>query len=732
MNILLVEDSEGDASLVTAHLGIAAPTYDVRRVETLAAATEHLQWAHCILLDLGLPDAHGLEGVKALLEIPHQAAVVVLTADHRAELAAEALALGATDYLRKGTADHHRLATVVAQAVERNKLHRRILDNERWAEMRAARHAAVATLGALAVSGGPLDELLDTTVLRAVDGFESSVATILVPADGTLRVLAEAGLGDGWSDDGFADRSLAAVLGGGRAVYVAHHGQGAVPAPAIVADRGPVATIAAPIHGASVPLGLLTLHTASEVERQEEAVDFVQSMANVLAHAFELQQASAELAHRAITDDLTGLANRSLFRDRLANALAQRIGSSCAVIFADLDGFKDVNDALGHGVGDKVLRLVGQRLAASLREGDTVARLGGDEFAILCPSVADEVEAAMVAERTLAVLESAPFEIEEGQIDLSASLGVALGGPELGPEGLLRDADAAMYRAKAAGGGQVSLYDDTMHAAARERFELSNDLRHALMRDELSVLFQPIVGLADRRLVWAEALVRWDHPTRGRLGPDRFLDIGERAGLLAAMDTFVLGTAVAELEKWTARGARAAPSAVTVNVTAQQLRDGDLPRRCAEALAATALPPGAIWLEVAERSLARDHETATASLEALSDLGLGLALDDFGTGYSSLSHVGTMPFAALKIDRSFVSGSGPGLANPRIVAAIIEVAHSLGEVAIGKGVETSEQYEALRELGCDLAQGFHISEPLPASQIGPWTAQWHSTQGVIA
>jgi EAL domain-containing protein (putative c-di-GMP-specific phosphodiesterase class I) len=271
-----------------------------------------------------------------------------------------------------------------------------------------------------------------------------------------------------------------------------------------------------------------------------------------------------------------------------------------------------------------------------------------------------------------------------------------------------------------------------MHAAARERFELSNDLRHALVRDELSVLFQPIVGVADRSLVWAEALVRWDHPTRGRLGPDLFLDIGEQAGLLAAMDDFVFGAAVAELEKWMARGKRAAPSAVMVNINAQQLRDGDLTRRCAEALAVTTLPSEAIWLEIAEKSLPRDNETAAASLEALSGLGLGLALDDFGAGHSSVAHVGTMPFAALKIDRSLVSGAGPGLANRRIVAAIIDVAHSLGEIAIGEGVETPEQFDELRDLGCDLAQGFHISEPLPASEVGPWTAQWHSTRGVTA
>jgi diguanylate cyclase (GGDEF)-like protein/PAS domain S-box-containing protein len=431
------------------------------------------------------------------------------------------------------------------------------------------------------------------------------------------------------------------------------------------------------------------------------------------------------LAYAAIHDPLTGLPNRELFMDRLEVALrrAVRSGGQVAVIFLDLDRFKLINDSLGHDVGDEVLGAVGDRLNSVMRASDTLARFGGDEFTVMCDEVDDESDALEVAQRMMMAM-GQPLTLQSGEVFVSLSIGIALSSTgETGPV-VLRNADIAMYRAKERGPSRIELYraDDEHNVVSRLR--TSNELHRALERHELELHYQPFVDLHTETLVGMEALVRWQHPTRGLLLPGEFISLAEDGGLILPLGIWVLNEACRQAAAWHARRSEAgednARLNVSVNVSAVQLADPGFTDQVAEAIGESGIDPDRLWLEITESTLMRDADEAVVVLQALRDLGLHLEIDDFGTGYSSLSYLQRFPVECLKIDRSFVAELDQRSDDGAIVKAIIGLGDSLGLPIIAEGVERRSQVERLQTLGCHLAQGFLFGRPMPPRLLGPY------------
>jgi diguanylate cyclase (GGDEF)-like protein/PAS domain S-box-containing protein len=432
----------------------------------------------------------------------------------------------------------------------------------------------------------------------------------------------------------------------------------------------------------------------------------------------EQRRLDDQLRQQAFHDSLTGLANRALFRDRLEHALAQRPRSrgECAVLFVDLDGFKSINDAIGHSAGDELLVLVAERLRACMRPDDTAARLGSDEFGVLLEHVAGVRDAVRVTQRILGSLQR-PVRLQDEDWMVSASVGIAISDQTRasGVDDLLRNADVAMYSARAAGRGRFGVYEPAMHAAVTERIALENDLRNGMAANQLRVHYQPEVDIRSGQVVAMEALVRWQHPSRGLVPPDDFILVAEDAGLIQGVDAWVLNHATAQLSDWLASGA--ATLRMAINVSGKELTDTDLIDRVQRACETTQIEPDMLEVEVTESATV---ETANA-LEILGELrsmGVRVAIDDFGVGYSMLSRLNDFPLDKLKIDGSFIRHVARVEDDAPIVSGIIAMGHSLGLEVLAEGVETQDQLTFLQAAGCDLAQGFLFSRPVDGVVAG--------------
>jgi diguanylate cyclase (GGDEF)-like protein/PAS domain S-box-containing protein len=441
---------------------------------------------------------------------------------------------------------------------------------------------------------------------------------------------------------------------------------------------------------------------------------FVASGRDITTH----KQLEEELAHQALHDSLTDLANQSLFRDRVEHALARldHTPGRVAVLFLDLDNFKNVNDSLGHSAGDELLIGVSQRLKLCLRVADTAARLGGDEFAILLEDAGSEREVIDVAERLLDSLQKS-FTVGTTDVSASASIGIAMSPLSATCDQLLRNADLAMYTAKRHGRGRFELFQPEMHAAAVERLNVEAELRRAIERDELVVYYQPIVELRSSHIIGVEALVRWNHPTRGLLGPDVFIGLAEETGLIHEIDSRVLARACKQVRRWQYDHIAHQSLEVSVNLAPRQLLNAGLIADVEKVLSANGLEPGCLILEITEGAMMRDAEAAIENLHALKALGVRLAVDDFGTGYSSLTYLQRFPIDILKIDRSFIESIDGSSEDAALAHAIIRLAETLHLTPIAEGVERETQRARLIELGCELAQGFHFARPAPAADI---------------
>jgi diguanylate cyclase (GGDEF)-like protein/PAS domain S-box-containing protein len=606
-----------------------------------------------------------------------------------------------------------------------------------------SQQAVVARLGERAMQDSDPQDLMDvaTELIAKVDGVHSACIWEL-GRDGR-RLNLRAGL------DG-------SVLGGGRRVSASRdsHAGAALDSGthAIVADWesetrhtmppvlrvfGAASSLAVVIDGKNRPFGVLDVHATEPHRFTAKDVPFVQAAANVLADAIERHAADQALRYRVLHDSLTGLPNRLSFVDALGDALgkASISGSPVGILFLDLDHFKLINDSLGHHAGDALLRAVAPRLRAHLRPGDVVARFGGDEFGILIDRLADEGEALAIADRVASAF-TQPFSLDGVDHFVSASIGVAVAGSgeerAVNAELLIRDADAAMYRAKEGGRARCVLFDAEMRAGAMRRLEVERELREAIDRDELALFYQPVVNLRTGGITGLEALVRWRHPERGILDPADFVSIAEDSGLIEPIGRWVQESACRQVLEWHQLRPDQRPFDVSVNLSARQVTSRELANSIGEILASTGLDPVHLRLEVTESVLVEESATAIGTLEALSDLGVGLVLDDFGTGYSSLAYLNRFPFDALKIDRSFVDALGVEQERTAIVEAIIGMARALSLDVIAEGVENEPQMLELRRLDCDYAQGHLFSRALPAEKISALLGEGASLYSGIA
>jgi len=551
----------------------------------------------------------------------------------------------------------------------------------------------------------------DVAVLRLLDPDDPSRTTLVASTGADEKLVGER-----------RRQPVGAGLGGRamreRAVVVADAVSGVEPAGALddLPSTGVAAAMSAPVyeHGkvvGSLEVGSRDPHREYDSRDQQILLSLAEHASLALNHA----RAVEEAVHEALHDSLTGLPNRSLFLDRMRHAIAraERAGTPVAVLFCDLDGFKTVNDSLGHRTGDRLLTLVAERVAGCLRPADTIARLGGDEFAVLLEELRDPGDAARAAQRVLDVLRP-PFELREREFFVSASIGIAAGAGDA--ETLLRDADLAMYRAKANGKGRYAVYEPGMHAAIVDRLELEVDLKRALEREELVVFYQPIFSLRTGAIAGVEALVRWEHPTRGMVMPEQFVRLAEESGMIGELGRRVLSKACQQGALWRAKYPGHPGLRISVNVSGVQLREPGFVEEVAQALAAAQLDGAGLTLEITETSLMESFDVAVGQLDALKALGVELSIDDFGTGYSSLRYLRRLPLDNLKIEGSFVESIAGPDDEPALLRAIVDLADIFGLTVVAEGIERPEQREGLLQLGCELGQGHLLSPALDATE----------------
>ena len=440
----------------------------------------------------------------------------------------------------------------------------------------------------------------------------------------------------------------------------------------------------------------------------------------VIERTQQLEIANARLLEMALCDSLTQLANRAAFIDRLGEALTQlqtQPDSRFSVLFLDCDRFKIVNESLGHFVGDQLLVAIAQRLKQHLRQSDTLARLGGDEFAILLTHAIDQDSTIQFAEEILAAFIE-PFTLQDHQVFINVSIGIAFGKTDYNkPEHLLRDADTAMYHAKAAGKAQYRIFEATMYRAALQLLQIETDLRRAIRQQEFSLNYQPIVALDSGKIAGLEALIRWNHPDRGFIPPSSFIPVAEETGLIADIGTWVLREACHQIRNWQKQGVIDPDFSVSVNLSARQFAQNNLMEQITHILAEADLSPSCLKLEVTESAIMDNPKSAADILSKLRQQRIQLSMDDFGTGYSSLSYLQSFPMDYLKIDRSFVMSLDGTEAQLGLIPIIVKIAQTMNMQVVAEGIETLEQFAQLRSLNCDFGQGYFFSKPLTAEKV---------------
>jgi diguanylate cyclase (GGDEF)-like protein len=600
-----------------------------------------------------------------------------------------------------------------------------LVRSEESSRLQAHQQSEVARFGQQALEGVDIEELAHEACQILADVLELDYGGVLkhLPESNDLLLVAGVGLPEGLVGEArvpadYRSQSGYALATGQATIVDDWEEETRFQQSELQAKQGMRSAAIILIDGKERPYGVLGAGAREPRGFTREDVNFMQAIANVLANAIERRRTEEQTQHEALHDSLTGLPNRSLFLDRLQHSLsvAARRRTTIAVLFLDLDQFKLVNDSLGHAAGDELLAAVAPRIEQALRPGDTVARFGGDEFAVLAEDVRNEHGATRIAERIAEAL-ARPFILREREHFASASIGISIGTGAEEPEALIRDADAALYRAKDHGRGGYEIFDEVMRSRVIEHMQTENDLRRALQRQEFVIHYQPVVSLSDGSIVSMEALLRWDHPERGLIGPLAFIPVAEESRLIVPIGRWVVEQACRQAANWQRLRPDSAPISVAVNLSARQLADPELIPHIEGSISANGLDPATLWLELTETTLLDDIAYVERTLAALERLGVRLVLDDFGVGFSSLGYIKRLPLSMVKLDRTFVENVTESPHDAAIVRAVSEMAETIGIGVVAEGVETEEQVRVARDLGCGYAQGFHFAEPVPASYV---------------
>jgi diguanylate cyclase (GGDEF)-like protein/PAS domain S-box-containing protein len=681
--VLVVEDNPGDARLLREMFSEqVAQGVTFTDVECLADAERALAGGgiDVVLLDLGLPDAKGMEAIRRVQAAAGDVAIVVLTGMDDEEVAIQALQEGAQDYLVKGKIETRSLLRSLRYAIERKHLKAALFNEKERAQV---------TLDCIG---------------------EAVICTDKAGKVTLLNVAAEAMTG--WSFKEAEGRPLGEILqlmNGASRVTIT------IPADLVLAAKCSLSFFP----------NCLLIHRNGKETAIEESIapiydrDGLQIGAVVVFRDVSVaRELAAQMVHTAEHDSLTGLPTRVLFNDRVtqAIALARRHMKRLAILFLDLDGFKHINDSLGHSTGDRLLQSVAARLVESGRASDTVSRLGGDEFVVLLSEVEHSEDAAIAARRMLEAITRA-HQFDGQEVHVSTSIGVSVY-PDDGEdaETLVKNADTAMYQAKENGRRGFQFFKPAMNSRAVERQFIEHGLRCALDRNEFTLHYQPTINFKTGLITGAEALIRWNHPIRGIIAPSEFIPVAEDCGLILPIGNWMLSRACEQARAWIDSGLALATMAV--NISAFEFRDQDFVEGVFAVLERSGLDPRVLELELTENVLMRHAGSAAAVLEAVRSQGIKVALDDFGTGYSSLNYLRKFPIDALKIDQSFVAQITAAGDNASIVTAVISMARSLKLRVVAEGVETLEQLAFLQAHGCDEAQGYYFGRAVLPLQFG--------------
>ena len=686
LRVLVVEDSEDDALLLLRQLrkGGFDPVH--RRVQASADMREALSsesW-DLVITDYNMPGFDGMAALSVAQELAPDTPCIAISGAIGEESAVELLKSGAGDFIKKG--NWARLVPAI---------HRELRDARTRAERRRAAQA------------------LEEAEARYRGLFENAVEGIfMATAEGRFLGLnpAMARIHGYETPEEMMDcvQDIPRDLCLAPPRYEEFMRQ--------LADHGSVSAFEIQFCRKDKTEIWVSLH-ARPVFDSQGCVELVEGM---LEDITLRKRAEQQLLHNAFYDSLTGLPNRALFIDRLERALERarrrREKYVFAVLFLDIDSFKTINESLGHAAGDELLARTAKRLRSRVRSLDTVARFGGDEFAVLLEELPHYRKAVHITSYLQEEL-AQPYEVAGREVFSSASIGVVLGRPEYASsEEILRDADTAMYRAKAMGRNRFKIFNGKMRSQAVHRLEVESDLRGAVRREEFRVHYQPIVSLAHNQVMGFEALARWQHPTRGLVGPEAFIPLAEETGLIVPIGLWVLRTACAQTKVWQDHFGAGSLTCISVNLSAKQLDQSDLVERVRDILEDTGLDPRCLKLEITESVLMGNPQAVIGKLERLKALGVKLAIDDFGTGYSSLAYLHQFPIDTLKIDRSFISGILCLGKESEIVRTIVSLAHGMGMDVVAEGVETSEQVGKLTGLKCEFGQGYIFSRPVSAAE----------------
>jgi len=669
LHILLIEDNPGDVRLIQLMLGKSELKYSLEHAATLYDGLAKLEENafDIALLDMNLPDSNGLESIPEIKRAAPRVPIVMLTGLDDEETAVSALQLGVMDYLLKDRIDRTLLVRSLRYAMERKRM-----------------------LDALSESEEKYKNLVDNALVGV---FKTNLEGVIL----------------------FVNNALARML-----KYESPDQLMSLGALSIYKTASERANLIDSLKktGKVNNFELEGVTKAGETRNLLiSATIYRDIISEVMIDITERKKMEETIKHQAYYDILTGLPNRTLFVDHLKLELTRAFRDShmVAVMYLDLDNFKEINDSLGHAAGDQLLQAVSRRLKTCLRESDTIARIGGDEYNILLPSANHEEDIVTITNKILSAFKR-PFVIESHALHISTSIGISMY-PSDGDNAdtLLKNADAAMYSAKKGGKNNYRFYNPAMNRRTFERMKLMNRLRGAVESEELVVYFQPQVSLATGKTLCAEALVRWQHPEMGLLNPVQFMPMAEETGLITRIDEWVMRNACSQARKW--QDAGYAPLCVMVNLSSRHFQQSDFAETVYAILQDTGLDPAYLGIEISEHSIIQDIELVIPQFIKLSDAGISFCIDDFGVGYSSLNFLKKLPVRMLKIDKSFIHGLSTDPDYKTITNAVINMAHSLKLRVIAEGVETEDQLSFLQFIHCDEIQGYHFSKPLPSEEF---------------